>query len=55
MGKVLSGLALLAWLCIKACLFVFKITVTYFLKCARDLAGQIKDEWKNREIDDEIY
>jgi hypothetical protein len=43
------------WWILKAIAFVFKIFASYFLKCERDLRLRIKDEWKNRTIDDEIY
>lgn len=55
MGRLIMGLATVIWLVLKGIVFVVKIVTTYFLKCGRDLAKEIRLEWKNRELDDEIY
>lgn len=55
MSRMIMGLATLVWLVLKGIVFVVKIVITYFFKCGRDIAKEIRLEWKHRELDDEIY
>lgn len=55
MFRMIMGIATVIWLALKGIVFVVKIVITYFLKCGRDLAKEIRQEWQNRELDDEIY
>lgn len=55
MGRLIGAIALSLFWVVKGLVFVVKIVFTYFFNCGRDLGRRIRDEWKNRLIDDEIY